>query len=113
MLRFHYTIAWRFDKADLALLDWAAVQGVWASPAAPSLDLLLRRVKREHVRHVMVHGQWVVRDGRSTRVAEGECVAAIRAELARFTADELAESGAAALALAPYLRRFYAAWDIE
>jgi cytosine/adenosine deaminase-related metal-dependent hydrolase len=97
--------------ADLLLLDWGAVQGVWASPVAPPLDLLLRRAKREHVRHVMVHGQWVVRDGRSTRVDEGECVAAMRAELARFTADELAANAAAALALAPYLRRFYAAWD--
>ena len=99
--------------ADLVLLDWAAVQGVWASPVAPPLDLLLRRAKREHVRHVMVHGQWVVQDGRSTLVDEGECVAAMRAELARFTADELAANAAAALALAPYLRRFYAAWGVE
>jgi cytosine/adenosine deaminase-related metal-dependent hydrolase len=98
---------------DLVLLDWSAVQGVWASPVAPPLDLLLRRVKREHVCHVMVHGQWVVRDGRSTLVADEECVAAIRAELARFTPDELAENAAAALALAPYLRRFYAAWENE
>jgi 5-methylthioadenosine/S-adenosylhomocysteine deaminase len=97
--------------ADLVLLDWAAVQGVWASPVAPPLDLLLRRAKREHVRHVMVHGQWVVQDGRSTRVDEGECVAAMRAELARFTADELAANASAAAALAPYLRRFYVAWD--
>ena len=97
--------------ADLVLLDWAAVQGVWSAPVAPPLDLLLRRAKREHVRHVMVHGQWVVQDGRATRVDEGECVVAIRAELARFTADELAANAAAALALAPYLRRFYAAWD--
>jgi cytosine/adenosine deaminase-related metal-dependent hydrolase len=97
--------------ADLVLLDWAAVQGVWASPVAPSLDLLLRRAKREQVRHVMVHGEWVVRNGRSTLVAEGECVAAIRAELAHLTAEDLAESAAVAIALAPYLRRFYATWD--
>ena len=61
----------------------------------------------------MVHGQWVVWDGRSTLVDEGECMAAMRAELTRLTAEDLAESAAAARALAPYLRRFYAAWDKE
>lgn len=71
----------------------------------------LRRTQREHVRHVMVHGEWVVRDGRSTLVDEEACLAAMRDELAYLTAEDLAESAAAARALAPYLRRFYATWD--
>jgi cytosine/adenosine deaminase-related metal-dependent hydrolase len=59
---------------------------VWASPVAPPLDLLLRRAKREQVRYVMVHGQWVVRNGRSMLVDEGACVTVMRTELSRFTA---------------------------
>lgn len=72
-----------------------------ASPVAPPLDLLLRRAKREHVRHVMVHGKWVVRDGRPTLVDEEACVAAMRDELAYLTAEELAESAAAAVLWLP------------
>ena len=99
--------------ADLVLLDWAAIQGVWASPEIPSLDLLLRRANRTQVQHVMVHGAWVVRDGQSTTVDEAETVAAIRSELNGLEPTVLAESAAAARALAPYLRRFYAAWDAQ
>ena len=54
---------------------------------------------------------WVVREGRSMRLDEEECVAAMWAELAHLTAEELAESAAAARTLSPYLRRFYATWD--
>lgn len=99
--------------ADLVLLDWAAIQGVWASPDLPSLDLLLRRANRTQVQHVMVHGSWVVWDGQSTTVDEAETVAAIRSELNGLEPTVLSESAAAARALAPYLRRFYAAWDAQ
>jgi 5-methylthioadenosine/S-adenosylhomocysteine deaminase len=97
--------------ADLILVDWRAVAGIWVSPQSPPLELLLRRASRQHVRHVMVHGEWVVRDGHSTLVDEGECVAAIQEALAQHDPVHLAQSAAGARALAPYLRRFYATWD--
>jgi cytosine/adenosine deaminase-related metal-dependent hydrolase len=99
--------------ADLVLLDWAGVQGVWASPEIPTLDLLLRRSASKHVVHVLVNGEWVVRNGKSTRVDEQAVIAAIRDNLNRYDPTVLAQNSAAAKALAPYLRRFYASWDTD
>jgi hypothetical protein len=53
----------------------------------------------------------VVRDGRSKRIDEEEVVAALREELNYYNQSKLERAGAAAKALAPYLRRFYSAWD--
>ncbi|MCX6045462.1 MAG: amidohydrolase family protein [Chloroflexi bacterium] len=99
--------------ADLVLLDWPGVQGVWSSPETPPLDLLLRRASRQQVKHVLVNGEWVVRDGQSTRIDEAEVMSAIRADLKRYDPALLAQSGAAAKALGPYLRRFYATWETD
>jgi 5-methylthioadenosine/S-adenosylhomocysteine deaminase len=97
--------------ADLMLIDWQAVAGVWLSPQIPVPDALLRRASGHHIRHVMVGGEWVVRDGQSTRIDEAEVVAALREELNRYDLTTLEQNAAAARALAPYLRRFYASWD--
>jgi 5-methylthioadenosine/S-adenosylhomocysteine deaminase len=97
--------------ADLILVDWAAVIGVWLSPQTPVAAALLRRASKAHIRHVMVNGEWVIRDGRSTRIDQAEVVATLRMELASYDPAALAANAAAAHALAPYLRRFYAAWD--
>ncbi|CAN5430262.1 amidohydrolase [soil metagenome] len=97
--------------ADLVLLDWPGVQGVWSSPETPELDLLLRRASRQQVKHVLVNGDWVVRDGQSTHIDEAEVIAAIRENLKRYDPAALIEAGAIAKALGPYLRRFYTTWD--
>jgi cytosine/adenosine deaminase-related metal-dependent hydrolase len=97
--------------ADLVLLDWDAVCMPWVSPRTPVADTLLRRAGRRHVRHVMVNGQWALRDGESTHVDERAVAAQIRAALDAQPADALAARARAADALAPYLRRFYAAWE--
>jgi cytosine/adenosine deaminase-related metal-dependent hydrolase len=97
--------------ADLVLLDWAAIQGVWSSPLTPVIDTVLRRAAKSHVRHVMVGGAWVIRDGQSTRLDEAAVRAALREELNRYDLTALENTAAAARALAPYLRRFYAAWE--
>jgi cytosine/adenosine deaminase-related metal-dependent hydrolase len=97
--------------ADLILVDWAAVQGAWSSPLTPPADLLLRRATRQQVRQVMVNGQWVVRDGQATRIDEGEVAGQLCATLNQLDSQQLAHNTQAAQALAPYIRRFYAAWD--
>ena len=93
--------------ADLVLLDWEAVQGVWSSPLIDPLTLLLRRAQAGHVRHVMVNGAWRLRDGKATGVDEEAIAAALAEELTRIDGAELAQRAAAAQTLAPYLRRFY------
>ena len=97
--------------ADLVLVDWRAVEGVWASALTPPHHLFLRRATREHVRDVMVAGEWVVRNGRSTRVDESALRDQIRADLVHAASSQSDQGIRAARALAPYLRRFYANWE--
>ncbi|HAJ37402.1 MAG TPA: amidohydrolase [Chloroflexi bacterium] len=96
--------------ADCVLLDWQGLVGVWMSPLASPVDVLLRRANRTHVRHVMVNGEWVVRAGRATRIDEAALIAEVRAALHRASRHEQHGLGVAQL-LAPHVRRFYASWD--
>lgn len=96
------------NLADLVLLDWEAIRGRWAPADDPSRELLsaflLRRAKREHVRHVMVGGAWVLRDGEHVGVNLNDVEREIWERLG-FGADTVsAELGA-------YLREFYRSWD--
>ncbi len=95
-------------RADLILLDWEAIKGRHAPDGFPPLDMLpaylLRRATRRHVRHVMVAGEWLIRDGRHARVD----IAEVEREI-----WQRVEFGARAASsdLAPCLRAFYAGWD--
>jgi cytosine/adenosine deaminase-related metal-dependent hydrolase len=96
------------DLADLVLLDWEAVRGVWASPELDPAELLLRRGARRHVTDVMVGGRWTVRAGRPTQLDLDEVAAGLRRSVRRAADGAPAEH---ARALAPYLRAFYRGWD--
>ena len=96
--------------ADVILLDWRGVEGIWMSPLASPLDVLLRRANCTHVRHVMVNGEWVVRDGRATRIDEAALLAEV--QLALHHASRQGQHGLeAARILALHVRRFYIGWD--
>ncbi|MEZ4832429.1 MAG: amidohydrolase family protein [Caldilineaceae bacterium] len=97
--------------ADLLLVDWEGVRGLWSAPTVAADELLLRRGSRQQIRHVMVGGEWVIRDGRHTRLNEDDVAAALRGEFnAHYTASAPDEA-AQMRALAAALRRFYASWD--
>jgi 5-methylthioadenosine/S-adenosylhomocysteine deaminase len=96
--------------ADLVLLDWCGIEGVWMSPQASPLDVLLRRANRTHVRHVMVNGEWVVREGHPTRIDETSLLTEVRTALRNAYRQECHDLVAAQV-LAPHVRRFYAGWD--
>jgi cytosine/adenosine deaminase-related metal-dependent hydrolase len=95
--------------ADLVLLDMSSVRGAWSPEGHPPLSYLpefvLRRAKRSHVQHVMVHGEWLLHDGLHTRLDEPALAAAIRDELAAHRPRYDASDG-----LSAYIRRFYAAY---
>ncbi len=96
--------------ADLVLVDWGAVQGSWCPPSFPADEHLpeffIRRATRRHVRHVMIHGDWVLKDGRHTKLDEDELNREVQAEYARQAPPTLSPLG-------PYVRSFYADWDEE
>ncbi|MCY4024213.1 MAG: amidohydrolase family protein [Anaerolineaceae bacterium] len=94
--------------ADLVLLDWRAVRGC-ALPAHFPADshipeFLLRRATRRHVQHVMVHGEWLMRDGHHTRLEENGLHAAMREALECSVSSSPHRLG-------QHLNRFYAAWE--
>ncbi len=94
--------------ADLVLLDFAAMTGKWAPADYPTPEILsaflLRRAKREHVRHVMVGGEWVIRDGGHATVDTGDVEREIWERL-QF------ETARAWPSLEASLREFYRAWE--
>jgi 5-methylthioadenosine/S-adenosylhomocysteine deaminase len=96
--------------ADVVLLDWERIKGDWCPPDYPSdahlLEFVLRRANRTHVRHVIVNGEWYVRDGTHTRLDTASVSRAVREELA---SQPVPTPGV----LGPYVRDFYAAWDAE
>ncbi len=93
--------------ADLVLLDWQAIRGDWAPPQYPSdshlPEFLLRRANSSHVRHVMVHGEWVLRDGVHARLDAKVLHASMRDALAQ-------QAPSSPHRLGPWLRQFHAGW---
>lgn len=96
--------------ADVVLLDWEGIRGDWCPPEYPSdvhlPEFFLRRANRTHVRHVMVNGEWYLRDGAHTRLDAASVSRAVREELARQPVPTPSVLG-------PYIRDFYAAWEVE
>lgn len=96
-------------RADLVLLDFSAM----AEPIPIDADtdksflinLFLRRANKSHVRHVMMGGEWVLRDGQHTRLNEADLAAQIKDALTGQMPDQILDE------LGAYLRRFYARWD--
>lgn len=95
------------------IADWAALRATQSPTSNPQaiISLLLRRASRRHVRHVMAHGRWVVRDGRATTLDEDAILAELCARVAAQDDTMQQHSALAAQALAPYIRRFYASWE--
>lgn len=99
--------------ADLVLVDYRAVQHPWGAPTCAPVEMLLRKANRGHVREVMMGGRWVLRDGVTVLVDEAAVAAELAAQYNRYDTATLAARNAAAVALTPYLRRFYASWERE
>ncbi len=94
--------------ADLVLLDWTAGKGDWCPPHFPVAthlpEFCLRRATRQHVRDVMVHGDWMVRNGQHTQLDEAEINRAVQQA---FAAQQPPEPSA----FDAYVRQHYAGWD--
>lgn len=94
--------------ADIVLIDWSHVKGDWCPPNFPSNEHLpeffLRRATRHHVQNVMVHGEWILKDGLHTQLDEAEISQAVQGEFAN-------QSPPIPSPLSEHVRRFYSNWD--
>ncbi len=91
------------NLADLVLIDLDAGVLGFDLPSDQVIEQMLHLAARQHVRHVMVNGEWAVRDGRSVRVDE----AALRAEIAADVRRQTRHQDEHIARLAAHVRQFY------
>jgi len=101
--------------ADLQLVDMEAVRGPWSPDDWPDKDhaasFLLHRANKSHVRHVMVGGKWVVREGVCLTLDEQAVAAEIKAALSKQDRSILRARLKAAQELGDHIRKFYRGWE--
>ena len=93
--------------ADFVLLDLNFSIWNYVEDATGLVEALLRLASRQHVRHVMANGEWVVRDGQHAHLNERELLDHIADELRRQPRPHQNAALSAATAIAPFLKRFY------
>ena len=73
---------------------------------------LLYRGKAQHVDTVIVDGEVVLRDGRSTRASREDVVRELRDRFSRPLEPSVLETRRMVERLTPHVRRFYEGWDL-
>jgi 5-methylthioadenosine/S-adenosylhomocysteine deaminase len=97
-------------RADLVLLNYEQIRAPYLDSAIPVADAVIYRAKSADVDTVMIDGEIVFEQGRSTRVDRAETLAKIARSLdAPLRPDEI-ELRRLSQAIFPYLRNFYADW---
>jgi cytosine/adenosine deaminase-related metal-dependent hydrolase len=100
--------------ADLVLHEAVTILGHEQTTDAERLTaLIIQRGGVRSVRDVLIGGRWVVRDGTVLGVDLPTLTAQLTAEAAQIPTAAAQQNATQAQALAPYLRRFYAAWEAE
>jgi cytosine/adenosine deaminase-related metal-dependent hydrolase len=94
-------------KADLVVIDRDAASGWAMEPYRDDVDLLVGRLRRDHVRHFVVGGRHVVRDGVVLGVDEPTIAAEMLALFHGQTEAQVARQQALESSTEP-LRSFYA-----
>jgi len=96
--------------ADMVLVDWDAIAQPYLDPDVPIVDALVHRGRTAGVRTVIVAGEVVLRDGKSTRLDKAAIMEELAASLrAPFTPAEQRRREVAPLLL-PHVARYYDGW---
>lgn len=97
--------------ADLVLVDLDFSMLDFVSDDEGLLDSLLRLASRRHVKHVMANGEWMVRDGKHTRLDEHELRAEIAEQLKRQPRPGRHTAMKDSKIVAQHVRQFYRQWE--
>lgn len=99
-------------KADMVVLDYAAMTAPYTSPATSPLTALIHRAKTSHVRATIIEGKVVYRDGTFANVDKDAILARLATDFARPAgADERARADLSER-LMPHLKQFYTGWEL-
>ena len=98
-------------RADVVLVDIAAVQEPYLDPGVDLIDALLYRGKARHVDTVIIDGEVVLRHGRFTRIDKEDVAREIKERFSRPLESSVLEARQMAQRLLPYVERFYRDWQ--
>jgi 5-methylthioadenosine/S-adenosylhomocysteine deaminase len=99
-------------RADMALLDWSAIEEPYLEPDILAVDALLYRGKARDVDTVIIDGEVVLQDGRSTRVNKAEVMQELKDRFSRPLEPSTLAARQMVEQLLPYAKRFYESWQM-
>lgn len=103
----------RGRRADLVLLRWPSVRGVYLAPEAPVLEAILFRAKAAHVDTVLVEGEALVAGGRYQRLDEAALAERLAARMTSPEDPSRPKLRALRERLRPHVEEFYRRWALE
>jgi 5-methylthioadenosine/S-adenosylhomocysteine deaminase len=95
--------------ADLVLIDFETIKGLWYIPTADPVEVLLHHGCREHVEYVMVNGEWVVKKGQACTLDES----VIQNEILKIFKTWNYNERVPIEKITPYVKSFYQKWTRE
>jgi 5-methylthioadenosine/S-adenosylhomocysteine deaminase len=96
--------------ADMVLVDWQSVAFPYLDADVPVVDALVHRARPGSVRTVIVGGEVILRDGKSTRLDKQAVLAEFAASLDVPLTPAEQRRREVAPALLPHVARFYDGW---
>ncbi|MFU0507972.1 amidohydrolase family protein [Pseudaminobacter sp. NGMCC 1.201702] len=97
--------------ADCVLLDWQSIAHPYLDADLPIVDAIVKRATARSVDTVIVAGEPILRDGRSTRLDRTEILAALADDARRpLTLDEIEFRGVARQVF-DHVKQFYAGYQ--
>ena len=99
--------------ADMVLVDWDSVAFPYLDADVPVVDALVQRARPSSVRTVIVGGEVILRDGKSTRLDKQAIMEEFAASLRLPLTPAEQRRREVAPALLPHVARFYDGWLSE
>jgi 5-methylthioadenosine/S-adenosylhomocysteine deaminase len=98
------------SRADMVLTDLAHIEDPFMHPDVNPIDAFMHRGKSRYVDTVIIDGEVVLREGRSTRVDRSDLMAQIKESLAGPPPERVLETERMVRELQPHVEAFYADW---
>jgi cytosine/adenosine deaminase-related metal-dependent hydrolase len=98
------------QRADVVLVELAAIEEPYLDPDIHIADALLSRAKGQHVDTVIINGEVVLRGHQFTRLNKEDVVREIKSRFSRPIEPSVLATRQMVQRLFPYVKRFYQSW---
>lgn len=95
------------SEADLVMFDWDAVTYPYQNAAVAPIDVLVQRARGNAIKHVMIAGETVYKDGRFTKLDRDAVLAEIAARMKAPLTPAERDRVTLAKSVFPYVKKFY------